>query len=179
MTDGRLTNDRAEQDPNENLRLRKQLVASFHDVNVHAGFDDIFADIPPELRGIKPVGQPFSLWRLLVHLRLGVLDFLDCYRIPGYVEPPVPEGYWPVEDAPPSEAAWRENLAGFRRNMGELEAIILDPAVDLFSPISGDDGRTLLRQILACLDHNAYHLGQAILLRRLLGVWADQDLSHK
>jgi hypothetical protein len=153
--------------------LRQQLVASLHDERVHAEFERIFADIPANLRNSKPAGQPFTLWRLLVHLRLCVIDFLDASRIPGYVEPPVPEGFWPGEHAVADDAAWEEDLAGYHAAMREFEALLLDPFTDLFSPMPGSDGRTILRQALGCLDHNAYHLGQALLLRRLLGIWSD------
>ncbi|HEX4021209.1 MAG TPA: DinB family protein [Acidobacteriaceae bacterium] len=153
--------------------LRKQLIASFHDGHVHSSFEQIFTDIPVELRGVKPAGRPFTLWRLLEHLRLGLLDFLDYCRIPGYVEPPVPEGYWPEGDAPPNGQAWGKSFLGFQSNMRELETLILDPGTDLFLPIPGGDGRTILRQAIACIDHNAYHLGQAMLLRRLLGIGTD------
>ena len=155
------------------ILLRQQLVASFHDERVHAAFEKIFAGIPSNLRNAKPAGQTFTLWRLLVHLRLCVVDFLDACRIPGYVEPPVPEGFWPDENAAADDAAWEEDLAGYHAAMREFEALLLDPSTDLFSPIPDSDGRTILRQALGCLDHNAYHLGQALLLRRLLGIWSD------
>jgi hypothetical protein len=151
--------------------LRKQLVASFHDENVHGSFDRAFADIPPHLRGARAGGLPFTLWQLLEHLRLCVLDFLDYCRKPGYIEPPFPEGYWPESDAPPDAASWNQSLAGFVSSMKEFESLILNPSTDLLRPIPGGSGRTVLRQALACLDHNGYHLGQAILLRRLLGSW--------
>jgi hypothetical protein len=153
--------------------LRQQLVASFHDERVHATFEKIFAGIPVSLRNAKPEGQSFTLWRLLVHLRLCVIDFLDASRIPGYVEPPVPEGFWPDENATADAAAWEEDLAGYHAAMREFEALLLDLATDLFSPIPGCGEGTILRQALACMDHNAYHLGQAVLLRRLLGIWSE------
>ncbi|MGB8480128.1 MAG: hypothetical protein WCE63_15050 [Acidobacteriaceae bacterium] len=155
------------------VALRQQLVASFHDERVHATFEKIFADVPTNLRNSKPVGQTFTLWRLLVHLRLGVIDFLDACRIPGYVEPPVPEGFWPDESGVADDAAWEEDRAGYHTAMRDFETLLLDPSTDLFSPIPGSDGPTILRQALACLDHNAYHLGQAVLLRRLLGIWSE------
>jgi hypothetical protein len=159
--------------PGAEAVLRQQLVASLHDERVHAAFEKIFAGIPANLRNAKPEGQPFTLWRLLVHLRLCVIDFLDACRIVGYIEPPVPEGFWPDENVTADDAYWEADLAGYYAAMREFEALILDPATDLFSPILGSDGRTILRQVLGCLDHNAYHLGQALLLRRLLGIWSD------
>ena len=137
------------------VALRQQLVASFHDERVHALFEEIFADVPPDLRHAKPDGQPFTLWRLLEHLRLCVVDFLDACRVPDYVEPPVPEGFWPDEHAVADDATWERDLAGYHAAMREFEAPLLDPATDLFSPIPGSDGRTILSQALACVDHNA------------------------
>ena len=159
--------------PDAEAVLRQQLVASLHDERVHAPFEKIFAGIPANLRNAKPVGQPFTLWRLLVHLRLCVVDFLDACRIPGYIEPPVPEGFWPEEEAKADATQWEADLVGYHAAMREFEALLLDPATDLFSPIPGSDGRTILRQSLGCLDHNAYHLGQALLVRRLLGIWSE------
>ena len=153
--------------------LRRHLVASFHDDRVHASFEKIFADIPTDSRNVKPPGQPFTLWQLLVHLRLCVVDFLDACRIFGYVELPVPEGFWPDENAVADDAAWDADLAGYHAAMREFEVLLLDPSTDLFTPIPGSDGRTILRQALGCLDHNAYHLGQALLVRRLLGIWPE------
>jgi hypothetical protein len=159
--------------PDPEAVLRRQLVESFHDARVHALFEKIFADVRADLRNEEPARQTFTLWRLLVHLRLGVIDFLDACGVPGYIEPPVPEGFWPDEHATADDAAWELDLAGYHTAMREFEALLLDPSTDLFSPIPGSDGRTILRQALACLDHNAYHLGQALLLRRLLGIWSD------
>lgn len=100
-----------------------------------------------------------------------MLDFLEYCRTLGYVEPPFPEGYWPKTDAPASEAEWQPSTRKFSECMKQLEELILNPSTDLMAIIPGSSGRTALRQTLACLNHNAYHLGQVILLRRLLGIW--------
>ncbi|MES2221094.1 MAG: hypothetical protein V4587_09030, partial [Acidobacteriota bacterium] len=122
------------------LALRQQLVASFHDERVHATFERIFGDVPENSRNQKPAGQTFTLWRLLVHLRLCVVDFLDACRVPGYVEPPVPEGFWPDENATGDEVAWRDELAGYHAAMLEFESLLLNPSTDLFSLIPGSNG---------------------------------------
>lgn len=150
----------------------RQLVASFHDESVHGGFEKAFADIPPALRGANPERQPFTLWRLLEHLRLCVFDFLDYCRTPDYQEPIFPEGYWPETDAPPSDAAWDDSVNGYLESVRQFENLILNSSTDLFSVLPGTAGRLVLRQVLACLDHNGYHLGQVFLLRRLLGIWS-------
>lgn len=152
--------------------LKRQLTASWDDAHAHLPFDAALANIPPELRGAQPPGQPFTLWRLLEHQRLCILDFLDCCRVPGYIEPPVSEGVWPATGAPPNDAAWDASLAACRRLRQEFLALIQAPATDLFAPIPGSwsPPRNILRQVLACQSHTAYHLGQIVLLRRHLGL---------
>ena len=160
--------------------LKRQLLASWEDRQVHIGLDAALADVPAALRGVRPPGQPFTLWRLLEHQRLCLQDFLDYCRRPDYVEPPFPDGYWPAESAPPTETAWQASCAACRRLLDEFAALIRDPATDLFAPLAARSPsdppnappRTALRQALACLDHTAYHLGQMVLLRRLLGLQA-------
>lgn len=156
------------------LSLRNHLVKAFRDTNVHADFEKAFASLPRELRGAKPEGQLYTPWQLLEHLRLCVRDYVDYATQPGYIEPPFPEGYWPSSDTPPDDAAWEASLRGFRSGMAEMESLILNPRTDLFAPIPGGEGRKVLRQALACLDHNAYHIGQMILLRRLSGAWSEK-----
>jgi len=91
------------------------------------------------------------------------------------VSPKWPEGYWPESSEPPSEAAWEESVAAFRRDLAAMRALVADPANDLFAPFAwsgeGSDGANLLREALLVGDHNAYHLGQLVDVRRLLGAW--------
>lgn len=151
--------------------VRRQIVASLHDDKVHAVFEKVFSGVPLTLRGVKPPAQPFTLWQLLEHLRLCVLDFLDTCRTADYIEPEFPAGFWPRSDAPASDREWRRSLRAYRSVSKAFERFVLNPSTDLLSEIPGAGGRTVLRQALACLDHNGYHLGQAVLARRALGIW--------
>ena len=151
--------------------LRSLLIASLEDENVHAGFAKVFAGVPPAMRGVQAGGQPFTLWQQLEHLRLCLIDFLDYCRVPGYIELKFPEGYWPATDAPPDQEGWDHSIQEYGLAMQQMKAMVLDSSTDLFAPIPGGDGRTVLRQVLAALDHNAYHLGQAVLLLKLLDEW--------
>ncbi|MGH9488993.1 MAG: DinB family protein [Terriglobales bacterium] len=158
--------------PDPQAALKRQIVASWSDANVHVTFDMAFGGVPAAARGAKPAGQPFTLWRELEHLRLCARDFLNYCRVPDYIEPPFPAGYWPAADAPPDAAAWEASLVACRNLQQEFAALVLDPATDLLAPLAagGEPPRTVLRQALAYLDHTGYHLGQALLLRRLLGL---------
>jgi hypothetical protein len=153
--------------------LRDQLVALLRGGNAHMPFDEVIADWPAELRGAKPAGQPFTPWRLLEHLRIAQWDILEFSRNPKHISPDFPSGYWPREDAPPSADAWDGSIEQFRTDRAALEALATDPAVDLFARIPHGDGQTILREILVAADHNAYHLAQLVLLRRLLGAWEE------
>ena len=154
------------------VALREQLARALAWHDAHAGFDKAVEGIPPELRGRRPDGLPYSPWALLEHLRLAQRDILDFCRNPKYVEPKWPDAYWPPGDAPPAAAAWDESVAAFRRDREGLQRLVADPKVDLFAAIPHGSGQTCLREVLLVIDHNAHHVGQLIVVRRLLGAWA-------
>jgi uncharacterized damage-inducible protein DinB len=150
--------------------LREHLRRLLDWEDAHVGFDKAVAGIPPRLRGKAPKGAAHSPWQLLEHLRICQYDILDFCRNPAYVERSMDE-YWPASAAPPSGRAWSNSVAAFRRDREELKALAADAEVDLFGRIPHGAGQTWLRELLLVADHNAYHLGQLIALRRRLGIW--------
>jgi len=151
--------------------LRQHVVNLLSGGNAHATFDDAVKNLPPELRGKKPKGAEYSAWQLLEHLRIAQWDILEFSRDPKHQSPEWPSGYWPAQPAPPDEKAWDKSVRAFRRDLKELCDMVADEAVDLFARIPHGDGQTVLREALLAADHNAYHIGQLVLVRRLLGAW--------
>lgn len=137
----------------------------------HLNFEQALADIPETMRGAKVPGAPHTPWRLLEHLRICQWDILEFSRNPSHVSPEFPDGYWPAEDAPPDSEAWDKSVAAFRDDLQAMIDLVSDPDTDLYAPISHGDGQTILRESLLVADHNAYHLGQLVFLRRCLGIW--------
>ena len=124
---------------------------------------------PRRLRGAKPQGLPHTPWRLLEHMRIAQWDILRFSIDPAHVSPEFPAGYWPAGDAPPDAAAWDQAVAAFRADLKAMMDLVANPATDLFAPIAHGQGQTILREALLVADHNAYHLGQLVTVRRLLG----------
>ena len=155
----------------EDAGLRKHLVEVLRGHGAHADFDEAIRDLPVKLRGAKAKNLPFTPWRLLEHIRIAQWDILEFSRNPKHVSPEWPKGYWPTGDAPKSGAAWKASVAAFHRDLGEMVELVQDPATDLFALIPQGTGQTVLREALLVADHNSYHLGQMIMLRRLLGAW--------
>ena len=151
--------------------LRKQLVETLTGRGAHADFDSAVAGFPVKRAGEKPAGAPHTAWQLLEHLRIAQWDILEFSRNPKHVSPEWPEGYWPPTDAPPEKAAWSRSVKAFRADLRAMQKLVADPAQDLFTPIPHGEGQTLLREALLVADHNAYHLGQLVMLRQLLGIW--------
>jgi uncharacterized damage-inducible protein DinB len=151
--------------------LRKHLLDSLKANQAHATFEDAVKDFPATLRGKKPLGAGHSAWQLLEHLRLAQHDILEFSRDPRYVSPKWPEGYWPVDEAPPFESAWDDSVAAFQRDHQAFAKLISDPDKNLFQEFPHGDGQTLLREALLIVDHNAYHVGQLVMLRVQLGAW--------
>ncbi len=155
-----MTNDRSLRDHLKNL------LESGH---AHLSFDDAVKRFPPALRGVRPPGSPHSAWELLEHLRLAQWDILEFARDPKHVSPEFPDGYWPSSEAPPTETAWDESVAAFRADFDAFVKLVSDESVDLHARIPHGSGQTVLREVLLAADHNSYHLGQLVMVGRLLG----------
>lgn len=151
--------------------LRQHLLDLLKGGNAHVKFDEVVKDFPERLRGKKPEGQPHTAWRLLEHMRIAQWDILEFSRSSKHVSPKWPDSYWPVGDAPPSAAAWEKSVKQFRADLKAMEDLVGDSKTDLYAPIAWGDGQTVLREALLIADHNAYHLGELLMIRRLLGAW--------
>jgi hypothetical protein len=151
--------------------LREQLIELLHAGNAHAPFDNVVRGFPVELAGVRPANAPHSAWELLEHLRIAQNDILRFSQSGEHVSPKWPDAYWPPTPAPRDKAQWDESVRAFRDDLAEFEAMLRDPEQDLFQRFPWGDGQTLLREALLLADHNSHHLGQMILVRRLLGAW--------
>jgi hypothetical protein len=151
--------------------LRQHVVNLLTGGHAHADFDKATQDLPVELRGKRPKGAEHSPWEILEHLRIAQWDILEFSRDPKHKSPDFPSGYWPATPAPPDEKAWDKSVRAFRKELKAMCALVADESTDLFAKIPHGDGQTILREALLIADHNAYHLGQLVLLRRLLGAW--------
>jgi DinB superfamily len=154
--------------------VRQHLFELLQGGGAHVKFDEAIAGIPAKLRGSKVAGIPHSLWMLLEHMRIGQWDILEFSRHRKHVSPEWPEGYWPDSEAPPSAAAWNGSLKKFRDDTKTMANLVKNPKTDLSAKIPWGDGQTILREALLIADHNAYHLGQLVDLRRLLGIWPEK-----
>ena len=132
----------------------------------HLTFTAAVADFPVGLRGVRPAGAPHSAWELLEHMRIAQEDILDFSRNPEYRDKSFPDDYWPATAAPPDDTAWDDSVRQFERDLNEMQALVAEG--DLLAPIAHGQGQTLLREALLVADHNAYHLGQLVFLRKLL-----------
>jgi len=152
-------------------RLRDHLAKLLEWEDGHVSFEASVEGLDPRLRGAMPDGLPHSPWQMLEHLRRTQHDILEFCRGARYVQPKWPDDYWPRTAAPASDAEWEASVAGFLRDREALRDLARDPAIDLFGLVPNGDGQTYLRELLLVADHNSYHVGQMILIRRALGTW--------
>jgi uncharacterized damage-inducible protein DinB len=151
----------------------REIVASALDwEQAHVSLDGAVDDLPAELRGRLPDRAPYSIWQQLEHIRLAQHDLLDFCRNPEYVhELRWPDDYWPKDAEPPSAKAWEDCLAAIRREREEFKRWTVEADVDLTQKIPWGSGQTYLRTVIVAADHAAYHVGQIVLIRKLLGAW--------
>ena len=141
--------------------------------DAHATFDQAVADLPPDLRGRRPSNLPYSAWELLEHLRITQRDILDFCVDANYREKKWPADYWPASPAPESNAAWKRSIQEFHADRAALQKLAADRSVDLEAKIPHGSGQTYMRELVLVIDHTAYHVGQLVLVRRLLGAWGE------
>jgi hypothetical protein len=154
--------------------LRKELKALLDGGQAHATFDAAVKDFPAKLRGVVPEGLPYSGWQILEHLRLAQRDILEFSSNTdgSYKEKKWPEEYWPKAAEPASEGAWEDSIAKIREDRAAFEKLIASADdADLVAPFAWGTGQTLLREALLIADHDAYHVGELVIVRRLLGAW--------
>jgi len=151
--------------------LRDHVLYLLRDGGAHANFEAAIKGLPVALRGKRPKGAEHSPWEILEHIRLAQWDILEFSRDAKHVSPKWPEGYWPKSAAPPNATAWAKAVRAFREDLESMCKLVENPETDLFAAIPHGTGQTILREALLVADHNAYHLGEMVLVRRLLGAW--------
>jgi DinB superfamily len=151
--------------------LRQHLIDLLKGGAAHVSFADAVQDFPVNKRGTFAQSLPHTGWQLLEHLRIAQWDILEFSRNPKHVSPGFPEGYWPKTPGPPSEADWDKSVQSFERDLREMIELVKNPRTDLYAKIQHGEGQTMLREALVLADHNAYHLGQLVDVRRALGLW--------
>jgi len=148
--------------------LRERLIHALRGDESHIEFEAAIEGVTAELAGTKVDGAPHTIWQLLEHMRIALHDLVEFSRNPRHKSPKWPEGYWPTTEAPANAAEWDESIAAFQKHAQEMEELINNPNLDLFKPIEGGTGQTLLREAIVAGSHNSYHLGQLMLLKKTL-----------
>jgi hypothetical protein len=158
-----------QKSPKESNAFRKELIAHLTEEHAHAGFEAAVKDFPAELRGVRPHDLPYSAYQLVEHLRIAQWDIVEYALNPKHKSPDFPDGYWPKSPEPPDAKAWDKAAAAFRADRKKLAAAL--EKADVLAPIKHANNQSLASKTILLIDHNAYHLGQIVLLRRLLNAW--------
>jgi hypothetical protein len=153
--------------------LRDYLRRALNWHEAHLDWKKAVDNFPAKYRGARPAGAPHSAWELLEHMRIATWDIFEFCRDAKHASPNWPEGYWPKKPSPPNAAAWNKSVQSLERDLKEMGKLVADPKTDLLAPIPHGSGQTILRETLLITDHNSYHLGQLVLVRRLLGCWPE------
>ena len=148
--------------------LREHVLYLLGGGGAHVDFESVVADFPAGQVHRKIKHLPYTAWAVLEHMRIAQSDILEFSRSAEHVSPKWPEGYWPTKDAAPGAGAWGESVEKFRADLEEMKALVADPSTELFARIPHGDGQTILREALLVADHNAYHLGVLVTMKRLL-----------
>ncbi len=150
--------------------LREELLALLHGGNAHMGFDAAVSGFPMEELNRQVPNGTYKVWHLIEHMRIAQWDILEFVRNPGHVSPVFPDGYWPRPDDTATPATWNKSVKGFQSDLKAVEKLVSDPKTDFFSPIPHAKDYTVFKEMLLIADHNAYHVGEFVSLRRILNL---------
>ncbi len=153
---------------NQNESLRKHLINLLTKAEAHVDVQSSLREFPAGLRGRKLPGAPHTAWQLLEHMRIAQSDILQFSLDAKHKSPKWPDQYWPETEAPPSDKAWAQSVRQFLNDLNAVCEMINDPEIDLHAKVPHGEGQTYLREALLVADHNAYHLGQLVMMRRTL-----------
>jgi len=154
----------------DNTKLREQIISSLSWHGAHLSFEQAVKGFPRELIGRRVPSLAHTAWQLVYHLWIAQWDIFEFSRNPSHESPQWPAGYWPVEDEPRPLSLWAETLGKFRSDLKGIMDLVQNRKNDLLAPFPHGEGQTLLREALLVIDHNSYHVGQLVDLRRLLGI---------
>ena len=159
----------------KSARNTKEVIKQLKDLllkgNAHVPLDDALKDLSLKDLGTKVKKLPYTIWQLAEHLRIAQWDILEFSRNPEHKSPKWPEGYWPRGKAPRNGAAWKKCVTQIKKDRKEFIALLDNKEVDLYTPFAWGEGQNLLREALLIADHNSYHVGEILVMRRLLGAW--------
>jgi len=158
---------------NHEKDLRDRLLYVLKGKGAHLDFNKAISDFSPEYRGKKHTALPYTAWQLLEHMRIAQWDILEFSRNAKHISPKWPEGYWPDTESPPDAKSWEKSVTILKRELQEMQDLVANPEIDLYAKIPHGNGQTILREALLLADHNAYHLGQLVMLRKILSAWKD------
>lgn len=153
---------------NDLASLRQHVINLLTKAEAHVDAPGELKNFPPKLRGRKPEGAPHTPWQLLEHMRIAQWDILQFSIDAKHESPKFPEGYWPETESPASDKVWEKSVRQFLADLDAMCKLVEDGKRDLFARIPHGTGQTLLREALLVADHNAYHLGQIVMARRMM-----------
>jgi len=151
--------------------VRQQLIVILRGGDAHLNFERAVSQFPFDYINRKASHISYSPWELLEHMRICQWDILEFIRKPQYKSPPWPKGYWPAKGEFADEKEWQKTLSEFRRDLLSVEKLVNDPNTNLYQPIPHATEYNIFREILLIADHNAYHLGELVVLRKALSIW--------
>jgi len=146
--------------------LREHLVNLLNGHETHITFDDAISDYDYEIIGKQTLGMPYTAWQVMEHMRITQWDILNFSISAEHVSPGYSEGYWPQSSKPSSPEAWEESIMKFRNDLEAMKNLARDPSTNLYAKIPHGTGQTILREIMVAADHNSYHLGQLLVIKK-------------
>lgn len=146
--------------------LREHLIELLDGKSAHIDLESVIKSFPVDKMNVRIENSPHTGWELLEHIRLAQWDILEFCRDAKHESPDWPGGYWPKAEGTAKD--WKRSVKQTLKDLQTMRDLVANKKIDLYAKIPHGEGQTILREALLVADHNAYHLGQVMLLRKML-----------
>ncbi len=136
----------------------------------HTPYYKILENFPEEHINTKPPNVDQSFWSLLEHIRLSTWDIYDFMINSNYKGMKWPDNYWPNKDFKATKKNWDNSVNEIKKLYKQTEELLFDSKMDLFKKIEHGSGQHFLREFLLIAEHNAYHFGQFMAYKKVVGI---------
>jgi len=158
---------------------QRSLIELLYGKDAHADPIASVHGIPAEVASRRLQGYPHSIFQILFHMNFWMEYELRRIRQENPPYPAHAAESWPPE-SPASEGEWKQAETRFVALIGELSALaqsdpkFLNREVKATHAVHSQHSSSVLAVLWQLAVHNSYHLGQIVLLRRLLNSWPEQ-----
>jgi len=149
----------------------KALINGLYGENTHLKPQKVVEGLTPSNARIKPENGNHSCWELIHHIKIWQKAILEAIKGKEVNWKDISKNRnWPNNNYLSDDQNFINLVKVFEKGLLEAEELI--KTIDLYKPMPAWDGAPVIQAIIVLLQHNSYHYGQIVAIRKFLGIWS-------